>query len=345
MDERNLKSEKDMKKILQSVTAFIVAFAMIAVPVADAQTRGRAGHAERSGASAPNKPTQTRPGGGASGSHSRPGGNGNHGNARPGGTRPGNNGGVNHRPGGGNQNHGNNRPGGSNNRPGGNNGVSHRPGHDNRPGNHRPGNQPGGNHRPGNGGHGNNYRPGHHRPTPPPPHARPPRPPRPPRHHGVHYHHHVPFFGAYHRPLPPPSWHYRSGGPVFGTILGVALGTAVSVSINSLINSGYTVSSYGDDVVYLQNVPQMNYSWPDAALYYNNGRLYGSQFTYPSAYYDLSRYNNLYNVFTLQYGAPVQMINQGGRMSATWFGAGNRYVTLSFGLNGGSYYTTLSFGN
>lgn len=132
---------------------------------------------------------------------------------------------------------------------------------------------------------------------------------------------------------------------MFGTILGVALGTAISVSINSLLNNGYTVSSYGDDVVYLQNVPQMNYSWPDAALYYNNGRLYGSQFTYPSAYYDLSRYNSLYNVFMSQYGAPVQMMNQGGRMSATWFGAGNRYVTLSFGLNGGSYYTTLSFGN
>ena len=132
---------------------------------------------------------------------------------------------------------------------------------------------------------------------------------------------------------------------MFGTILGVALGTAISVSINNLLNSGYTVSSYGDDVVYLQDVPQMNYSWPDAALYYNNGRLYGSQFTYPSPYYDMSRYNNLYNVFTSQYGAPVQVLNRGGRMSASWFGAGNRYVTLSFGLNWRSYYTTLSFGN
>ena len=149
----------------------------------------------------------------------------------------------------------------------------------------------------------------------------------------------------YRRPLPPPAWHYRSGGPVFGTILGVALGTALTASINSLINSGYTVSSYGDDVVYLRNVPQMNYNWPDAALYYNNGVLCGSQFTYPTAYYDMSRYNNLYNVFTTQFGAPVQTSFQGGVRSASWFGAGNRYVTLSFGLNGGNYYTTLSFGN
>ena len=69
---------------------------------------------------------------------------------------------------------------------------------------------------------------------------------------------------------------------MFGTILGVALGTAIGVSINSLVNSGYTVSSYGNDVVYLTNVPQMNYTWPDAALYYNNGILSGSQFTYLS---------------------------------------------------------------
>lgn len=308
-----------MKKILQSVTAFLVAFAMVAAPVAEAQTRGRAGYAERNGATTSNNTPSSRPNNGGNNGHGRPGGNnqGNH--------RPGNNG--QHRPGGNNQ--GNHRPGnqpGNNHRPPqggnqwGNHGGNYRPGQPGRPGHHRP---------------GGDYRPGYHRPTPPPP----------PRRHHYGYRHPVPFFGHYHRPVPPPAWHYRAGGPVFGTILGVALGTAISVSINSLINSGYTVSSYGDNVVYLQNVPQMNYTWPDAALYYNNGVLYGSQFTYPTPYYDMSRYNNLYGIFTSQYGMPVQTTNQGGVMSASWFGAGNRYVTLSFGLNGGAYYTTLSFGN
>ncbi len=46
---------------------------------------------------------------------------------------------------------------------------------------------------------------------------------------------------------------------MFGTILGVALGTAIGASINALVNSGYNVSSYGNDVIYLSNVPQMNY--------------------------------------------------------------------------------------
>ena len=137
-----------------------------------------------------------------------------------------------------------------------------------------------------------------------------------------------------------------SGGPVFGTILGVALGTAITASINALVNNGYNVSSYGNNVVYLTDVPQMNYYWPDAALYYTNGVLTGSQFTCPTNYYDLSRYNNLYAAFTSQYGMPVQTGNSGGVLSATWYGAGGRYVNLSFNSNyTGSYYTTLSFGN
>lgn len=110
------------------------------------------------------------------------------------------------------------------------------------------------------------------------------------------------------------------------------------------MNQGYTVASYGNNVVYLSNVPQMNYYWPDAALYYNNGALCGSTFTYPSTYYDMSRYNALYSTFTSQYGVPVNTVNQGGVVSATWFGADNRYVTLEFNSSYGNYYTTLSFG-
>ncbi len=319
-----------MKKILQSVTAFVVAFAMVAAPVADAQQRGRQANGATHSSANGNRPSSSRPG---HSSGNRPGNSGNHRPSTPGNTRPGNS----HRPGE-SGNHGGNRPG---NRPGNNHGyrpgtgpVAPRPDH--RPnGSHRPGTTPGNHNRPGHNPPGHHHHHHHHRPTPP----------RPPR-HDHHYHHHVPFFGHYHRPVPPPRWHYHSGGPVFGTILGVALGTAIGVSINSLVNSGYTVSSYGNDVVYLTNVPQMNYTWPDAALYYNNGILSGSQFTYLSPYYDMSRYNNLYGMLTSQYGMPVQTMNQGGIMSATWFGPANRYVTLSFNSQyGGNYYTTLSFGN
>lgn len=353
-----------MKKIIQTVTAFIVALAMVSAPVVEAQTRGRQAHGTTSGqgAASHRAPSASRPGNsqGHSGGQ-RPGNNGNSRPSNPG-NRPsasGNNrpsvpGGSQeqHRPGN-NHNQGNHRPstpGTSRPSSPGNNNHNYRPGNNNhptRPGNdwnrpatgmnpgHRPGHgdyRPGaGAHRPGHGG----FRPG--RPTPPPP---------PPPRHPANFHHHVPFFGHYRRPLPPPRWHYHNRGPVFGTILGVALGTAIGVSINALINNGYTVSSYGNDVVYLSNVPQMNYTWPDAALYYTNGVLTGSQFTYPSPYYDMTRYNSLYNTFTAQYGMPIQTVNQGGIMSATWFGPANRFVTLSFNTQyGGSFYTTLSFGN
>ncbi|HAP30227.1 MAG TPA: hypothetical protein DCR26_08915 [Porphyromonadaceae bacterium] len=155
----------------------------------------------------------------------------------------------------------------------------------------------------------------------------------------------MPFFGAYHRPVPPPSWNRYYAGPTFGTILGVALGTTLDLSIRSLINSGYAVTNYGSNVVYLTNVPQMNLMWPNAAMYYNNGLLCGSQFTYPSPYYDMQRYNLLYNQLVGQYGVPIEQYNSGGVISATWFGAGNRFVTLEFNNTGGQYYTTLSFGN
>lgn len=144
--------------------------------------------------------------------------------------------------------------------------------------------------------------------------------------------------------MPPPRWHYTSGGPTFGTILGITLGTALATSLSTLVNNGYTVSSYGNNVIYMSDVMEMNYLWPDAALYYNNGLLAGSQFTYNSPYYDMSRYSNIYNVLIDQYGFPVSQSNANGVISSSWFGPSGRYVTLTFNSQYGNFYTTLSFG-
>lgn len=320
-----------MRKLATTISALMVAAAMVFAPVAEAQGRARQ-----------SAPSAQRGNGSSRGGSSRGPGASN-------GNRPGNNG---------------NRPSnpGNNNRPSnpGGNGGSHRPGNNgNRPGNTNPPmNRPGnGNHnRPGNNGHhpGNN-RPGQRPPQHPPRPGRPDygyRPPRPGRPHGLPprpmapgYRHPVPFFGHWHRPVPPPRWHYTAGvGPVFSTILGVAIGATIASSLNSLAANGYTVSNYGSDVVYLSNVPQMNLMWPDAAMYYNNGLLCGSQFTYPTSYYDMSRYNTLYSRFVQLYGAPVSTGNSGGIVSATWFGGANRFVTIEFNGSYGNYYTTLSFG-
>ena len=299
-----------------------------------------------------NKGTAVRPNDGNNGNVNNRPGNGNGNNTRPGNSNGWtNNNNNNNRPGNGNHN-GNNNNWGNDNRPGnGNhNGNNNNWGNDNRPGNDRPGgnhwgnnnrpgnDRPGGNHwgnNPGH-GHGHGHGPGHR------PGYRPPMPPRMP----IGYRHPHPVFRGWARPLPPPTFHPVYGyGPSFNSILGITLGTALDLSLNTLLNSGYTIVNYSDDVVYLNGVNQMNLYWPSAALYYNGGRLYGSRFTYPQSYYDMTRYNLLYNNFCSQYGAPIEQVNNGGAITTTWYGYGNRFVTLEFNAINGNYYTTLSYGN
>ncbi len=256
-------------------------------------------------------------------------------NERPSGSRGGNSSrpsSTSGRPGfGGNHNNGNNnnRPGnGGNNRPGnnGNHNGGNRPGNNN----HRP-DRPGNNHRPGG---GNAWGGGNHRPGPRPPMLQPPH--RPYR----------PVFGRPHyRPTPPPSWRPRRGIPVIRGILGLSFGSAIGISLDYLYNNGYVVDGYTNDIVYLRNVPALNYMWTDGALYYGPSGLDVSSFYYSTPGYDLARYNNCYNALVSSYGVPVSVNNAGGSMSATWFGGQGGYITLSFGSGtAGRFLTTLTFG-
>lgn len=235
--------------------------------------------------------------------------------------------------------------------------------HGNRPGNH------GNNNRPSQGNnHGQPQRPpqgnNHGQPQRPPQgnnHGRPQRPPQgtqhrpqPVPHHHVSYGRpqrpHMPPPRPHHRPTPPPpSWHAHGWRP-FRSVLGVAFGTAVNLSINALINSGYNVSGYDNNAVYLANVPMLNYNWPVANLYYGNGGLDGSEFVYYTSGFNLGRYNAVYNSLTSVYGMPYAIQNlAGGGRRAVWWGNDGQYITLSFGsgyASGGglNYYTSLSFG-
>ncbi len=248
----------------------------------------------------------------------------------------------------GNDNH--QRPGkpGNNYRPGNSNGHHNKPGNNFRPGNnHRPDHTP--NYRPGHNNHKPKpapvYRPGHnnfnkhhghgHRPTlPPPPPYRPYR--YAPR--------------AWHRPVPPPHFRPHYHVSPLQAILGFTFGTALNVSLNLLNSGNYSIDGYGDNRVYLRDVSAMNCYWPDATLYYNNGMLQSSTFSYSTSYFDNGRYNNVYNVLVNTYGMPVSTRHSGNMMSATWWGYNNQYVTLEFQplySPGGSlrYYTTLVMGN
>lgn len=171
---------------------------------------------------------------------------------------------------------------------------------------------------------------------------------RPPRHIPMAKPHRPPV-RHYHRPVPPPSFRPHHGCPVLRGILGLTFGTTINISLNYLLNGGYVVDSYTNDVVYLRNVNEMSFLWPDATLYYGTNGLIGSQFSYSTNYYDRTRYNQIYSTFVTRYGAPVnyQAVNNG--YIATWFGYDNGYISLEFkpvyGAGGHlRYYTTLSFG-
>lgn len=276
---------------------------------------------------------------------SRNGGRGNGGNRGGGGhqspSRPGNNSSGGQRPG--------SNPGGGGQRPGnpgapggpGNN--SGNPGGGQRPGN--PGN-PGGGHRPNNPG---GQRPGNHGPQPghnpgPQPGHNPGRPMHAaPPPHRPHY------ASPWSAPRPPHGWRPGRVYPTFSTILGITFGTALNMSLNYLYNNGYNVYSYGNNVVYLSNVNQLNLLWPDATLYYSGGGLDRGEFVYATSYYDTMRYNEAYARLVAAYGAPVSTSYPSNGMQTCWFGYDGRFVTLQYAPIYGAdgimrYYTTLSFG-
>lgn len=267
--------------------------------------------------------------------------------------RPGNSGSP--RPGNGGHGHDNNsatRPGNPSNRPN-DNGGSNRPNSNNHPSNN---NRPNSNNHPSNNG-GNHTQPG--KPGTPPspaygygpggdrwhgkfhdiPHHAPHRPmlPPPPPH--------------FYRPVPPPAFRPAPNAPRFGTILGIALGSAINYTLNQLFNTGYYVTGYTQNAIYLNDVLMLNMVWPNATLQYDRGLLTGSEFVYPSPFYDTDIYYRVYNTLQSSYGIPASMeYLAGGGMQASWFGYDGRYVSLTYqsgtALDGQMrFYTTLSFGN
>ena len=151
------------------------------------------------------------------------------------------------------------------------------------------------------------------------------------------------------RPVPPPSWRPRPAAPVIASILGITFGTAINMSLDYLINRGYTIDGYGNDAVYLRDVNEMSYYWPDATLYYGAGGLARSEFLYSTSYPDPMRYNSLYTRFNRTYGPPINIVRTSGVLSATWFAPNRGYVTIDYRSQyslGGElrYFTTLTFG-
>lgn len=316
------------------LVASTIAVGMILTPYAEAQVSRpaptRSSATSRNDRNNNNK-TNNRPSRPVNtGNNSRPG---NNGNSRPG------NGSNNSRPGNNGNHNGNSKPGNNGNyNPGkpGNNG--------NHNGNHKPGNN--GNHN-GNHNSGVSHWPGYRPPSGPAPVVRPGthRPnwstPVPPPHRNYR-----PIGRPIPRPVPPHGYHPCHTAPVIHTILGITFGTLYNASLDYLYSKGYEIDGYADNTVYLRNVPEMGYTWPDATIYYDSyGRLASSQFIYSTSFSALGRYDRLYHTLSMTYGSPVSASWNGAHRETIWYGGDARgYVSLEYDYSGGRYYTILSYG-
>lgn len=351
-----------MKRLFRSLATGLFVLSLI-VPASDICAQGRRDNnnrgGEQSGRSGQRRGGNVRPSAVNNSNSDKSGSRGNGNNRRPSESRPGINDNRNKdhnhgiRPSGGSHGSrpdGNNhavRPDGNNGKPSGSRPVQNiRPGNSNRPSGSRPDN-PG--LRPDRPSHGNPpvYRPQHREPSHGYGHAPV---------HGVHAWGappHRPYRPAprpWSRPVPPPAFRPHYHITPLQAIIGVALGTALDISLNTLTRNNYFIDGYADNRVYLRNVNAMDYFWPDATLYYNNGYLASSTFSYSTSYYDISRYNSLFASLSRMYGAPAARRNAGSGWNATWWGYDNRYVTLEFqplytSSGGIRYYTTLVIGD
>lgn len=151
-----------------------------------------------------------------------------------------------------------------------------------------------------------------------------------------------------HRPVVPAGWVWYSSAPRIYRVLGIQFGTVFSVSINHLFTYGYNIDGYYDNVIYLRDVPMLNYSWPNVMLNYApGGGLASAMFSNSFAFRDLAMYNRLYNTLCGTYGSPVDARTTPYEGTVSWWGGkGQGYVTLTYYSDqNGRFYTNLTIGN
>jgi len=124
---------------------------------------------------------------------------------------------------------------------------------------------------------------------------------------------------------------------------------ATNATINALISNNVTYYT-GANEIFLNNVYEHNFYWPEAVLSYNGGVLSGSRFFFQTSYPDPSRFHRVYSSLCTSLGSPVSYTGTGNRISASWLGYGGDYVTLEYAPMPNSYgalryYTILTYGN
>ena len=220
-----------------------------------------------------------------------------------------------------------------------------------KPGDNKKPGKPGGNKKPGKpdgnkkpGKPSGNKKPGYRPPSHPAPAPRPGSnwsTPVPPPHRAYR-----PMAHPIPRPMVPHGYRPCPTAPVIRTILGITFGTLYHASLDYFYHKGYEIDGYCDNTVYLRNVPELGYTWPDATVYYDSyGRLAGSQFCYSTAFSSTVRYDHLYSTLCATYGSPVSANWSGSHRETVWYGGDARgYVSLEYDYSAGRFYTILSYG-
>lgn len=165
-------------------------------------------------------------------------------------------------------------------------------------------------------------------------------------------------------PLAPPARRYRPSdyrverpviinnysplrtAPSITAILGLSFGTSYSSSLDFLFNRGYELDGYNNRRVYLRNVRELSFSWPDVIFNYSSRQLLDdAEFHYSTGYGDHSRFDRVYDTLCRRYGRPMKSKTKGNKWSAVWYGSDRRgYVTLEYYRKSGRYYTSLYYG-
>ncbi len=166
-----------------------------------------------------------------------------------------------------------------------------------------------------------------------------------------HGHHPVmrPPHRPWHRPVRPPHWRPPHRRPLVPSFFGITLGMAMNATINALVANNMPYYT-GANEVFLNNVYQQNYYWPEAMLSYSGGVLSGSRFFFQTSYPDPSRFRGVYANLCASLGTPVSYTGAGTSLSASWLGYGGDYVTLEYmpmanPYGALRYYTILTYGN
>lgn len=117
-------------------------------------------------------------------------------------------------------------------------------------------------------------------------------------------------------------------------------------TLDYLLSKEYEIDGYDGSTIYLRNVREMGFTWPDATMYYDDaGQLTAAQFIYSTSFDSTTRYNRLYSDLCETYGDPMEVVEEGYLTVCTWYGSDETgYVTLEYDFTDGRYYTILSYG-